>query len=370
MLTKNHRKAFQLTGLIWLLLVTANTNAQTPFIEESLGAPFRIRDYTFPSFLVLGFAPAPAAPLGRGHTATEFHFSIVNDFQVSQQVEEYLKQTRGNAQRPLDSSDVAFITSLPQGQAYYIDGEFSMLEFAFHWGVSKRIDLGIGLNYIHYGGHLLDEIIFDFHDAVGVGQAGREHVIDNNVQVILGRDDGRDIILVNRPSSGGPSDPNLFLRYALPEFATHWRGNLEVGVKAPLMDENKFLSTGSWDIGYQLTFDRRFIRDALIFNFGTVFPGKFKQTDFQPPNLHFVNISWLHRFQRWSKTRSFVQALLAEHPYREIVDSALSELEFQITAGLKWDTSAGIFGVGLTENVLNFDNTPDIGFHFTWGILR
>lgn len=194
-------------------------------------------------------------------------------------------------------------------------------------------------------------------------------MLDDRVQVVLGRDSGQDIVMLERPSSGGLSDPTLFLRYALPGFKHEWHSNIEIGIKAPLMSEDNFLSTGSWDVGFQLTLDRQFIRDSLIVNLGTVFPGKFKQTNFQPPNLPFVNISWLHRFKRWNNTRSFVQTLFAEHPYRELIDSDLSKLEFQITAGLKWDTTMGIIGLGLTENILNFDNTPDFGIHFTWGVL-
>lgn len=45
-------------------------------------------------------------------------------------------------------------------------------------------------------------------------------------------------------------------------------------------------------------------------------------------------------------------------------------MEFQVTAGLKWNTSAGIIGLGMTENILKFDNIPDIGLHFTWGMLK
>lgn len=370
-LTKRYRSAFRLVTIILLFISTGIASAQyTPLIEDSMGAPFRIRDYTFPSFLVLGFAPAPAAPLGQGRTAMEVHYSIVNDFQVSPEVESYLKQNRAGTRRPLDATDVAFILGLPQGHAYYIDGEFSMLELAFHWGITEKIDLGIGVNYIHYGGQLLDGVIYDFHDDIGVGQGGRDYVVDDNVQVVLGRDVGQDIVMLERPSSGGLSDPNLFLRYALPNFARHWRSNIEVGVKVPLMSEEKFLSTGSWDTGFQLTLDRRFTRDSWIFNLGAVFPGEYTQTSFQPPTLPFINISWLHRFERWPNTRSFVQTLLAEHPYHELVDSDLSEMEFQITAGFKWDTSAGIIGLGLTENILNFDNTPDVGLHFTWGMLK
>ena len=187
---------------------------------------------------------------------------------------------------------------------------------------------------------------------------------------MLGRGNGQGVVLLDRPSSGGLSDPSLFLRYALPELVRDWYGNLEIGLKIPLMDEDEFLSTGSWDFGYQMTIERRYTRDAWIVNFGAVFPGKFRQTGFEPPNLPFVNISWLHRFKGLANTRSFVQTRLAEHPYRTNVDSELSDTAIQITAGLNWDTAIGIVGFGVTENFLHFDNTPDFGVHFTWVLLK
>ena len=363
-------KLFFFCIVICLFAFAASVHAQqSPLIENSLGAPFRIRDYTFPSFLVLGFAPAPAAPLGRGHSAVEFHYSVTSNFQVSPEVEDYLKQSRGGARRPLDDADVAFILGLPQGQSYYIDGEFSMTEFVVHWGLTERLDLGVGVNYIHYGGGLLDGFIFDVHDAAGVGQQGRDYVSDDYVQVVLGRDGGRDVVLLDRPTDGGLSDPGIFLRYAFPG-KDGWNFNFATGIKIPLADENKFLSTGSWDIGFQLVIDKRFTSDALILNLGAVLPGEFKQTNFNPPTLPFINVNWIHRYKDWTNTRFFLQAFLAEHPYRELVDSELSDLEIQLTAGLKWDTSLGIIGLGLTENFLNFDNTPDIALHLTWGMLK
>jgi hypothetical protein len=114
-------------------------------------------------------------------------------------------------------------------------------------------------------------------------------------------------------------------------------------------------------------------RDAVIVNLGYVVPGTISNIDvtatrdFNPPNLPSLHLSWLHRFRRWQKTRTFVQVLLSEHPFREAFDSDLSNPEFQITFGLKWATRAGVFGVGLTENVLNYANTPDIGIHLSWG---
>jgi len=371
LLIKRHWKVFWLVNIICLFTLTGIAHGQQiSLIHGSMGEPFRIRDYAFPSFLMLGFSPTSAAPLGRGHSAIELHYSIVNSFQVSQEVEDYLKQSRGSNRRPLDSSDVDFILGLPQEQAYYIDGEFGIFEFAVHWGLTQRIDLGVAVNYIHYGGNILDETIFNVHDSLSVSQSGRDYVQNDRVQVVLGRDNSNDVVLLDRPTSGGLGDPHFFLRYALPEFVSNWRSNLTVGVKVPLMEEEIFLSTGSWDFGYQLSVDRRFTRDAWALNFGAVFPGVFKQSDFRPPNLPFVNISWLHKFERWDNIHSSVQVFLAEHPYRATVDSALSDMEVQITAGLKWNTYVGVVGFAFTENVFNFDNTPDFGLHLTWEFLK
>jgi len=174
-------------SLVGLLSFAGLANGQPfPLTHDPMGAPFRIRDYTFPNFLVLGFAPAPSSPLGRGHYSLEFHYSVINNFQTSHKIENYLKQNHVNHRQPLSAADVQYILSLPEGQAFYIDGEFSMFELVFHKGLTDRIDVGVGANYIHYGGHLLDEAIFNFHDLIRVGQGGREHVQNEQVQVVLG----------------------------------------------------------------------------------------------------------------------------------------------------------------------------------------
>jgi hypothetical protein len=152
-----------------------------------------------------------------------------------------------------------------------------------------------------------------------------------------------------------------------------WRFNLAAGIKPPLASTERLLSTGSWDFGFLLTADRRWQRNALIFNLGVVFPGEYEEThygmSFDPPTLPSLNMSWLHRFKRWPNTRLFLQFLAAKHIYSGLTDSDLSDPGFQMTVGMKWATRAGILGVGLTENLFNFDNTPDIGVHLSWGLL-
>ncbi len=102
-------------------------------IHDPIGVPMRVRDFTVPSFLVLGLTAVPAAPLGKGRSAFELHYSRVNDFQVSPAVETYLAETRGDVRRRLTEDDVAFIVGLPHGEGYYIDGEFEFVEIAAQW---------------------------------------------------------------------------------------------------------------------------------------------------------------------------------------------------------------------------------------------
>ncbi|MEO1367391.1 MAG: DUF3187 family protein, partial [Acidobacteriota bacterium] len=82
-----------------------------------------------------------------------------------------------------------------------------------------------------------------------------------------------------------------------------------------------------------------------------------------------LHVSFMRAFGRGLKSRLFLQVLAAEHAFSDLFDSSLSELEVQVTLALKRETRLGVFGIGLTENILAFDNTPDIGIHLSWGYL-
>ncbi|MGH9379665.1 MAG: DUF3187 family protein [Thermoanaerobaculia bacterium] len=335
-------------------------------VEDPIGVPLRVRDFTFPSFLVLDFAPQPAAPLGQGRFGVELITSRVNDFQVSATVQDYLRERGGGVRRPLTDADADFIVSLPEGQGYYIDGEFSFYELGFWYGVTDRIDAGVGVRYIDFTGGRLDGTIFDFHDRFGFGQQGRELVSDDYFQIVIG-ESGTTLARLNGPPTGGPTDPSLYLRWALPGEPGGWRFNLGGGVKVPAA--SGFRSSGSADVGLNFAADRRWRRNALILNVSVVDAGRFEITDFDPAAIKSLDVAWLHRSTIWPNTRFFLQALLAEHVLGDATASRLSEPEFQVTAGLKWDTGLGVFGFGLTENLLNYQNTPDIGVHLSWGYL-
>jgi len=341
--------------------------------DDPIGVPMRVRNFTYPSLFLLGFAPAPAAPLGKGVFAVELHHSKINYFQTSPSVEAYLRDSRGGTRRELDAADVAAVVSMPAGEAFYFDAEIDYTELFVHWGLTDRLDLSVAVPYLSFSGGILDGLIYDFHEALGLGQAGRNYVEERQFQAVFAADGIVWEAYLDRPTSGGFGDPSLYLRYAIPGSLGNWHFSAGVGVKAPLANVDAGLSTGAWDVGLLLTADLRLPKDALIVNLGYVVPGTVSTlevagaSDFDLPDLPSLNLSWIHRFNRWKRTRTFVQVLLSEHPLRDFVDSDLSDPEFQITVGVKWATTAGVFGVGLTENVFHYANTPDIGIHLSWG---
>lgn len=360
----------------FLVLASATTDAaDLPVFlsEDPIGVPMRVRNFTYPSLFLLGFAPAPAAPLGQGVLAVELHHSKINYFQMSPSVESYLRESRGNTRRGLDAADVDAIVSMPAGESFYLDAEIDYTELFVHWGLTDRLDLSVAVPYLRFSGGILDGLIYDFHEALGLGQSGRDYVEERRFQAVFAADGIVWEAHLDRPTSGGFGDPSLYLRYAIPGSLGQWKFSVGAGVKAPVADVDAGLSTGAWDVGLLLTADLRLPKDALIVNLGYVVPGAVRSlevagvSDFALPDLPSLNLSWIHRFNRWKRTRTFVQVLLSEHPLRDFVESDLSDPEFQITFGVKWATTVGVFGVGLTENLFHYANTPDIGVHLSWG---
>ena len=333
---------------------------------DAFGAPMRLRDFTFPTYLLLSFAPQPAAPLTQGKWAFETHYSVINNFQVSPTVEEYLGEVRGGQRVPLTQADADFILGLPQGEGFYIDGEFQFFDFVAHYGVSDRLDIGVSISYIDFSGGFLDGTIFDFHDQFGYGQQGRDLVADEQFQIVIGQD-GQGFSLLDGPPDGGFSDPSVYFRYYLGNRG-RWSFNLAGGVKIPVADE-EFLSSGSVDFGLLFTAQASWRRHALFLNLSVVEAGEFENQGVNPPILPAFHVSWMRKFGQEGQNRLFLQLLAAEHAFSDLFDSDIAELELQVSLGIKRATSAGVFGFGITENILAYDNTPDIGLHLSWGHL-
>src|SRR6266446_1235781 len=151
-------------GLAAVLLGLAATSARG---ETELLGPLRIRDMTPFNLLRLDMLPAHAVSAGPGSWAIEADLSYTNTFVMSDNVRSYL-EARGGGRRPLDAADAAAIENLGE-DAYYVDGEFGVLDLTFHYALSSRTSVYSTLPLYSFGGGFLDGTIEGFHSLIGNG---------------------------------------------------------------------------------------------------------------------------------------------------------------------------------------------------------
>ena len=337
----------------------------TPATDWRPPAPFRIRDLTLPNALVLGLIPVPPETVGRGSWAVELIYSHSNTFQVSDGVEEYLR--RRDRREPLSPADVVAILSEFGDDVFYIDGEFGLANFSAHYGLTQDLDVFVNIPYFIFTGGFFDGVIEGFHDALGVSQAGRDLVARNQFQILIPYEGG-NVALLDRPSSGGFGDPVVGARYAWPVSRKGWRVGLEAAAKIPVAQSGKFLSSGSADYGVQLALGRTWRKNALVINASYVITGDFDGAPgFEPAILPALNLAYLHRLG--ARSTLVLQSLTAGSIFSDTTDSSLSDLEFQTTIGVKWKLRNGYVGIAVTENLFNYDNTPDIAAHVSFAFI-
>ena len=106
--------------------------------ETGLLGPLRIRDMTPFNLLRLDMLPAHAVDAGPGSWAIEAGLSFSNTFVMSDNVHEYLRhRATASGAAPLSAADVEAIQAMGQ-DAYYVDGEFDLLEATFHYRVRRH----------------------------------------------------------------------------------------------------------------------------------------------------------------------------------------------------------------------------------------
>lgn len=313
---------------------------------------------TPPAILTLGFMPAPASLIGRGQWTFESHFSMANVFLMSGEVEQYLEDRHGRG--PLTPADIQGILSESDGDLFYFDGEIGFANLAFHYGVSDRLQVFASLPYYTFGGGAFDESIMEFHDSFGLGQAGRNLVGMNQYQVLM-RFDDQEFSMLDAPASGF-GDPTFGLRHPLSIGGGSWTFAMEWAVKPSVADQTSFRSNGHLDAGVQMVAERHWNKSSLYLSGSYVWLGNFDQANFHPADIPSATLSFSRKVS--DRTTVLLQGLISGSIFADETRSSLSSLEYQMSLGARYRLGTTIFSIAVTENLVNFQNTPDIGLFF------
>jgi len=322
----------------------------------------RARDLSPFGFLRLDMRPAHAVSGPPGNWGVEVELGYQNTWALSPNVRQYLESLPGR--RALGPSEIQAIRDLP-GEAYLVDLELGLLDITFHRKLTKHWGVYAVFSGVHTSGGFLDSSIESFHSAFGIGQAGRPAVNRNEVNVIL---DLKSTQLVQQgPPDGGLLDPTFGVRYTAATSPTPWNLVIEGAVKVPVAGERAFLSTGEFDFGLQITL-QRFIRNhAFYASLAGVYTGG--STSTLAYRSQVVPTAILGYEYQWSRETSLIGQVYASRSVFNSQDTDLQvllEKKYQASLGVRYRIGASLLTFAMTENFINTNNTPDIGFQIGW----
>ncbi|MEO8277330.1 MAG: DUF3187 family protein [Thermoanaerobaculia bacterium] len=321
---------------------------------ETLGL-MRVRDMTVFGISRLDMLPAHAVTASKGTWAFETTLSYQNTWALSDNVHRYLR-LRGTERGEIGANDVAAILALP-GEAFLVDCKIGLLDLTLHYRASKHVGVYATIPYFAFGNGFLDSTIEGFHEGIGISNAGRNYAPRNRFLAII--DLKHQQTVVDRAPKNEFGDPVFGFRYEVFPKPDKLNVVIEAAAKVVLDDSQRLVSTGHDDVGLQVSVQRFFRRNALYLTVSGVY--------FSSPDDGFARDQWLPTFLLGWETRAsqhlnfIAQGYVSRSTVQETDLDELSAEKIQATAGLQWLYMGNVLRFGITENIANFNNTPDIG---------
>jgi hypothetical protein len=328
----------------------------------------RGRDMSPFGLLRLDMLPAHTADAAPGTWTFEIQYAYQNTFVQSDNVRDYL-ETRNIGRQALRAQDAAAMLALP-GDAYYVDGEFGLADLIVQRRLSDYWSAYLTIPYMHYDEGAFDSTVESFHETFGFSQQGRDFVARDRFQIVYGIGDVR-FAQLERETTGGFGDPVLGARYSLPQPRFGWDVVIEFAAKIAVDGERFLLSTGKNDYGAQATLQRRLGRtgrhalylsgSAVYYAGGPEIPGDESQI--------IPTIIAGYSFGLTPQTSLILQGYASRSVIENTTLEELKEDKFLLSLGVQSRGKNVLWNLAVTENVSNFNNTPDIGVQFGFAYM-
>jgi hypothetical protein len=320
----------------------------------------RSRDLSPFGFLRLDMRPAHAVAIQPGTWALETELGYQNTWALSPEVERYLTSLEPTGRRRIGPAEVQAIEDLP-GENYLLDIETASFDMTLHYKLAPKWTLYGIVSAISYQGGFLDSGIEQFHDAFGFSSFGRPAVERNQATLVYDLK-GAHVVLLEKPTDGGLTDPTIGVRYGQLQLSERWRLSLEAAVKIPVAGRRLLLSTGRTDVGVQASLQRFGNHHAIYVDLaGVYYDGAAEPA----PQDSQVVPTLVFGYERMltARTNLNIQGYVSKSVYsRDQTD--LDELlgtKYQYSIGFRHRFDSVLFSFGFTENLQNVNNTPDVG---------
>ena len=300
--------------------------AAEPYWVGTLG-PLNIRSMSPGQALRL--APIPKSPYGLPQGKTEFQFNVAGASVFLQSPGEYL-----------------------------IDFNFTDTRFAVNHGFANGWSAEISFSDRRIVNLNLDEVVEGFHDVFGIEQNGRdENLSQTRVEFPMS-----SVSLGNELNGVFSQSVGITLQKVLIDKSVSWPA-LAVILNTSVETLNDgMIEDGSFDYGIQFSAAQKKSSGYLFANLSyTKFESDLTLGVLPLTETQFSGMLG-YEFTQSENQAFIVQYLFSQGVLENI--GALEDVSHEIHLGYKWRTERNIFEAGLVENIVNFDNGPDVAFTF------
>jgi thioredoxin-related protein len=261
------------------------------------------------------------------------------------------------------AKDTAHFDPQHQGYGgYFLDYETLSSSVDIAYGLADTLQLEVEYEEQSRFGGQMDGMIQGFHERMGIDQGGRTDVPRNGFSFFIDPRDGRPAVDLNAADRGS-SARNLLLRLQhtvtcgaadVPAFS--W----SLGVRWSVGLNHDFQRAPASLCG-SLALARRFGR---FYTYVTLSEALYRRNAFHGLELRRSQLSvrLAGEWRRWSRVSLLFQYLASQGVLPGI--RPFADFSHETTLGLKAELpGARILELGLVENVIIADNSPDFGIH-------
>jgi hypothetical protein len=323
--------------------------------------PLRIREQFLLGQGFLAFEPTSADLLERGHWQVDLIQNVTNNWAKSDVVTDFLEAR--SSRSPVTLEELRALDSGEGRGLYFTDGELHRASLSVRYGLGRGLHLSVTVPVLSFRGGIGDSVVEEFHDAFGFGQSGRKGVPKGAFTTYLRDREGREVFRQREPSTG-IGDLSLGLKARLPA-SEAWDLAVEGQIKLPTGDADDLYGSGSIDVGAQLLATRYFARSCIHAGLSVIYLGEAAVLGTGEQTVAAVMIGYEHG---WGRNASVIlQATASQSPFRQLGIQKLDDIAYLVDLGVKKGIGERwVAFVALSENLLTFGSTADVGLH--WGL--
>lgn len=325
-LSKIYLTSFLLIILTVVFLNSANAKdyAPEPYWQGTLG-PLNIRSLSPAQSLRL--APLPRSPYGlpKGQTEIQLHVAAASIF-------------------------------IEEPGRFLMDFHFTDTRFAINHGFANDWSAEISLNDRRIVNAHLDKITEDFHDLFGIEQNGRTEVESNDTHIFIPEYG----INLGKESRGEYSQTiGLSIQKVLVDKSISWPAlAVNINMSYETLSEG-MIEQGKFDYGVQFSMAQKQDNGYAYGNLSFTHFGSDEVLSLPLENQQFSGMMG-YEFTMNTDQSLILQYLFSEGVVKNL--GALKDYSHEIHIGYKWRTKSYLWELGIVENIINFDNSPDIAF--------